>query len=365
MAKTSFSAPKAADLLRWYRKNGRDLPWREHEGRAPSPYHTWLSEIMLQQTGVVTVIPYYRHFTQTWPDIHALAAADEDDILKAWAGLGYYSRARNLRKAAIAVVERFGGVFPSDIAELKSLPGIGDYTANAICAIAFDLPANVVDGNVERVTARVFDFDKPINLPRNKAELKALAAQLAPQRHASDYAQAIMDLGATICTPRNPLCPQCPWRKNCLAFQRGKTALLPVTQKKPKIPRRHAAATIYQDKNGRVFLRRRPPSGLLGGLWEFPSTDWSRNDIAADPVTVTAADRRKAIVLEKPVVHVFSHFRLETTVLVRRNAASPPAGVKGEWFGPDDLPALSTLTAKILKAAIPFLPYAYSAKGRS
>ena len=353
MAKTSFSSPKAADLLGWYQKHGRDLPWRSHGGRAPSPYHTWLSEIMLQQTGVITVIPYYHRFTTKWPTVYDLANAHEDDILKEWAGLGYYSRARNLLKCARMVVEKFGGTFPTNIAELKSLPGIGDYTANAIRAIAYDLPANVVDGNVERVTARVFAFDQPINLPKNKVELKALAAQLAPQKDASNYAQAIMDLGATICTPRNPKCSQCPWQKNCLAFAKGIQDILPVVQKRPKIPHRQATSFILQDKQGRLLLQQRPVAGLLGGLWEFPSTNWDKKQDADMLAETMPFPADQFIQLPKPVIHVFTHFKLTMQIMVCRETISSKAG---KWFTSDDMPALSTLTEKILTAAIRYLP---------
>lgn len=359
MAKTRSSAPKAPDLasrlLDWYAKQGRDLPWREHQGRAPSPYHTWLSEIMLQQTGVSTVIPYYRRFANRWPDVRALAAASEEEVLSEWAGLGYYSRGRNLLKCAQAVVERFDGVFPSEIDALKSLPGIGDYTSNAIRAIAFDKPANVVDGNVERVVSRIFAFDQPINLPKNKQALKELAATLAPQKQAGDYAQAIMDLGATICTPRNPKCDLCPWQKNCRAFAKGLTDVLPASIKRAKIPERQAVSYLLQDKQGRIWLRQRPNEGLLGGLWEFPSTDWSRNGIAADqqPHPCPGQD---FTALNKPVIHVFTHFRLRMMVQIcARPAISAPQGA-GQWFAPDALPALSTLTKKILEAGAPFLP---------
>lgn len=356
MAKTSFSAPKAADLLGWYAIHGRDLPWRSHGGRAPSPYHTWLSEIMLQQTGVITVIPYYERFTTLWPNVEALAAASEDDVLKEWAGLGYYSRARNLLKCARVVASEFNGIFPEDVTVLKSLPGIGDYTANAVRAIAYDLPANVVDGNVERVMARIFAFEQPINLPANKTQIKLLAAQIAPQKQASDYAQAIMDLGATICTPRNPKCDLCPWQKNCLAFARGMTQSLPVVQKKPKIPQREAISFILQDKQGRLLLRQRPTTGLLGGLWEFPCTDWNQKQEAGFTPDIPPLPTKNFAALPKPVTHVFSHFKLVMTVLVSPDTLNSQQVNDGQWFTPDDLPALSTLTAKILRAAIPHLP---------
>jgi A/G-specific adenine glycosylase len=355
MAKTSISAPKATDLLGWYRVHGRDLPWRSHAGRAPSPYHTWLSEIMLQQTGVITVIPYYERFTTKWPSVQKLAAANEDDVLKEWAGLGYYSRARNLLKCAGIIAKDYNGIFPDDVTELKKLPGIGDYTANAIRAIAYDQPANVVDGNVERVTARVFAFDQPINVPANKIKLKELAATLAPQTENSHYAQAIMDLGATICTPRNPKCPLCPWNKNCLAFATGQTDKIPVVQKRAKSPERHTHVFVMHDDRNRFLLRQRPVNGLLGGLWEFPSTGWDKTepDTVSENETLLASMEMNGFAqLPKPVIHVFTHFRLTSTVFVHQEPVRPEQ-VKdlGQWFSPNHLPALSTLTVKILEAA--------------
>jgi A/G-specific adenine glycosylase len=354
MAKTSFSAPKAADLLAWYRNHGRDLPWRSHNGRAPSPYHTWLSEIMLQQTGVITVIPYYERFTKKWPRVQDLAAAHEDDVLKEWAGLGYYSRARNLLKCARQIVAEYHGVFPAEISELKKLPGIGEYTANAIRAIAYDQPANVVDGNVERVTARVFAFDQPINLPQNKAQLKEFAASISPQKDNSDYAQAIMDLGATICTPRNPKCGICPWNNNCLAFKNNLTDKIPAMQKRAKIPERHTNVFVMYDTQNNFLLRQRPSEGLLGGLWEFPSTEWQKLDASAekDDTVLSSMNLSAFIRLPEPVIHVFTHFRLTITVFVcPEPVAMADVEKLGRFFSPNDLPAIATLTGKIMAAA--------------
>ncbi len=357
MAKTSFSAPKPAALLAWYASNGRALPWRSHQGRAPSPYHTWLSEIMLQQTTVATVIPYYELFTKLWPNVTRLAAADEDDILKQWSGLGYYSRARNLLKCARIVAEQYHGEFPSDLAQLKSLPGIGDYTSNAIRAIAYNLPANVVDGNVERVTSRIFGFDKPLNLPENKKHIHALAATLASTKaardNASQYAQALMDLGATICTPRAPKCTECPWRKQCSAYQTNQTDRIPVIQRRAKLPERHASVFVMQDNKGHCYLQKRPETGLLANLWEFPSTEWEA--LATKDLTAPA---RSPLPLEgftkipKPVIHVFTHFKLTLQVFVHKDPVARRS-IKGNggWFSMDDMPALSTLTRKIIAAS--------------
>lgn len=355
MAKTSFSVPQPQPLLAWYGRFKRDLPWRSHNGRAPSPYHTWLSEIMLQQTTVATVIPYYIRFTTRWPTVEALAQAHEDDVLKEWAGLGYYSRARNLLACARTVVADHDGIFPSDIATLKTLPGIGEYTANAIRAIAFDLPASVMDGNVERVLTRIFAIEDPINLPVNKSHLRVIASHLAPDTQCGDYAQALMELGATVCTPKNPRCTQCPWQNVCKAFSLGKTASIPVIQRKTKTPHRHAIALVIRDKTGRFLLRQRPSKGLLGGLWEPFGTAWT-DEAAQFPASLQ--NKIEDFIRQTPdVVHVFSHFKL-TTIVYRADAsfdaeqALADGLIDGTWFSPDDLPALSRLSEKIIERAI-------------
>lgn len=354
MAKTSFSAPETASLLHWYDQNSRKLPWRSHNGRAPSPYHTWLSEIMLQQTTVATVIPYYMRFTERWPDVMSLAHADEQDVMHEWAGLGYYSRARNLLACARQVATEHGGVFPSSIEELKALPGIGDYTANAIRAIAFDLPANVVDGNVERVMARMFAFEHALNIPQYKKEIRQLAASVTPAQRHGDYAQALMDLGATICTPRQPQCHTCPWQDNCRAFALGLTDRIPVIQRRAKLPERHAHVFILTDIHGRIFLRQRPATGLLGGLWECPSTPWSedRLEITTENLPTDHAFDK----LPKPVIHVFSHFKLTSEICVCRTQFSGTEIFDdtqiGGWFALDALPPLSTLSKKIMQAGL-------------
>lgn len=361
MAKTSvfhssvdLPAPKPARLLAWYVKHARDLPWREHNGRAPSPYHTWISEIMLQQTTVATVISYYLRFIKRWPTVKTLAQASNEDVMKEWAGLGYYSRARNLHACAKTIAADYNGVFPDTIAELKELPGIGDYTANAIRAIAFDKPANVVDGNVERVMARVFAFDKPLNEPKNKKLIREIAAKVAPQKDVGAYAQALMDLGATICTPKNPKCTICPWNKNCLAFATGQTQNLPIIIRKKSVPTRYTVAFLITNKKGQVFLRRRSDKGLLGGLWELPSSDWrpdqewSEKEIKALPHFAAL----KAKPIEKDILHVFTHFRLITRLFVSTSeTTAKKIDPSGEWFTLDALPAIATLTKKALQAA--------------
>jgi A/G-specific adenine glycosylase len=344
MAKTSI--PRSADLLRWYDAHKRDLPWREHAGRAETPYHTWIAEIMLQQTGVVTVIPYYMRFLKRWPTIRKLAAAEEQDVLGEWAGLGYYSRARNLLKCAQAVTKDHGGIFPEDITELKKLPGVGDYTANAIRAIAFDKPANVIDGNVERVVSRIFRFGKALDGPKVKSELKELAASLLPSSRHGDYAQALMDLGATICTPRAPKCGQCPWNKNCAAFAKGDAEKFPIARKRTASPEKHTHAFVIHDAEGNIFLRQRADKGILAGLWEFPSTEWAaEKSKPVTPIHATFAARDS-------VRHIFTHLKLNIAI----HAASlprtkPDLAIDGKWFSVKKLPPLPTLTRKILDKA--------------
>ena len=230
-------------MLAWYDRHRRKLPWRAGKGERPDPYRVWLSEIMLQQTTVRAVAPYYVRFLERWGDVRALAAAPIEEVLKAWAGLGYYARARNLHACARAVVERHGGVFPATEAELQLLPGVGSYTAAAIAAIAFDAPASPVDGNIERVMARLFAVERP--LPGAKPELRRLAREVTPLRRAGDFAQAMMDLGATICTPKRPACALCPWNQSCAAFARGDAETFPRrTPKREGALRRGAAFVV-------------------------------------------------------------------------------------------------------------------------
>ena len=262
----------ASRLLAWYDRHRRTLPWRAPAGRRADPYVVWLSEIMLQQTTVATVGDYFRRFVERWPTIEALAAAPIDEVLSAWAGLGYYARARNLHACALAVAGPHGGRFPTEEAALLALPGIGAYTAAAIRAIAFDQPASAVDGNVERVIARLFAIETP--LPDAKTEIKARAARLVPAERAGDYAQAMMDLGATVCTPRNPRCVICPLMANCKARKLGLAEDLPRRAPKALKPTRRGLAFVLARKDGAILLRKRPPKGLLGGMDEVPSSPW-------------------------------------------------------------------------------------------
>jgi len=339
-------SPDPAALLAWYDRHRRNLPWRAPPGIRPDPYRVWLSEIMLQQTTVATVESYFDRFVARWPDISALAAASLDEVLQLWQGLGYYARARNLHACARTVVERHGGAFPEEAEALRALPGIGDYTAAAIAAIAFERRGAPIDGNVERVVARLYAVCEP--LPAAKARLKALAAKMIPERRAGDFAQALMDLGATICTPRRPRCVLCPWRSCCAAAASDRAEELPARGEKPKRPLRHGVAFWLTREDGAVLLRRRPEKGLLGGMTEIPSTPWR-----ATPWSFAEALRAApAAVAWSPlpgtVRHGFTHFRLELEV-VAGNGVADGVWSPVEQFGDHALP---TLMKKVARHAI-------------
>ncbi len=307
------AGPDTVDaLLAWYDEERRDLPWRMAPGKRADPYGVWLSEIMLQQTTVKAVIPYYLRFLKLWPTVKALAAADLDDVLAVWAGLGYYSRARNLYKCAQVVAHEFDGRFPGNVADLQELPGVGPYTAAAIAAIAFNEPATPVDGNVERVVARLFAVRQP--LPAAKSELKRLAATLTPEGRPGDFAQAMMDLGAGICTPRRPSCLVCPVQTDCAANARGIEEELPLRAVRAERPLRLGIAFVALREDGHVLLRRRPEAGLLGGMLEVPSTLW--DDLLPPAKDALRAAPLKADWWKMPgtVTHTFTHFKLELVV---------------------------------------------------
>ncbi len=302
-----------ASILTWYDRNRRDMPWRAAPGEFSDPYRIWLSEIMLQQTTVATVGPYFERFLERWPEVFALAKAPLDDVLHAWQGLGYYARARNLHRCAGVVAKEFGGQFPNTEAGLRELPGIGRYTAAAIAAIAFDRRATVVDGNVERVMARRFRITEAV--PGSKPLLYDLADSLTPAQRPGDYAQAVMDLGATICTPRSPKCLLCPWSDSCVG--RDIAAELPRRAPKKTRPLRRAVVFWLTRDDGDILLRRRPEKGLLGGMMEMPSTDWQEGP----PIAQNEAEARAPLparnfqLLPGIVEHGFTHFRLELRVL--------------------------------------------------
>lgn len=319
-----------AALLAWYDAERRDLPWRYGRRQKADPYKVWLSEIMLQQTTVKAVIPYFEKFIARFPSVETLAAAKLDDVLSMWAGLGYYSRARNLHKCAEAVVERCGGKFPASEAELLALPGIGPYTAAAIAAIAFNQQATPVDGNVERVTARLFAVRQP--LPLAKLELKRLAATLTPAKRAGDFAQAMMDLGATVCTPKRPSCLVCPLQQDCAANAKGIEAELPKKIAKGARPTRYGIAFLALREDGKVLLRRRPEAGLLGGMLEVPSTDWGDDHPPVKEALGAAPVRDDWWGVPGTVVHTFTHFRLELQVY---RAIVPVETSLTFWASPD------------------------------
>jgi A/G-specific adenine glycosylase len=310
-------------LLNWYDAERRDLPWRYGPRKKADPYRVWLSEIMLQQTTVKAVIPYFEKFVARWPTVKDMAAAREDDVLKMWAGLGYYSRARNLKKCADAIVRDYNGAFPADEAELEKLPGIGPYTAAAIAAIAFGQKATPVDGNVERVVARLFAVRQP--LPLAKSEIKHLAATLTPARRAGDFAQAMMDLGSGICTPKRPSCLMCPLQQDCAANAHGDAELLPIKLPKGERPVRRGIAFLVQREDGAVLLRKRSEAGLLGSMMEVPSTAWSEELPSRREALKSAPLSAQWWPVAGQVVHIFTHFRLE--IVVYRGLVSEDASV--------------------------------------
>ncbi len=303
--------PVSDALLAWYDVHARDMPWRvspadRAAGICPDPYRIWMSEVMLQQTTVAAVRDYFHRFTARWPTVRDLADAPDEQVMGEWAGLGYYARARNLLKCARVVANDYDGQFPDTYDALLTLPGVGPYTAAAIASIAFDRPETVLDGNVERVMARLFDIHDP--LPASKAQLKARAAELTPQLRPGDYAQAVMDLGATICTPKSPACGICPLRDPCVARQAGTAPELPKkTPKKPK-PTRYGHVYLAQRADGAWLLERRPDKGLLGGMLGWPGSDW--ND-APQPSPPFMAEWQA---LSSEVRHTFTHFHLILTV---------------------------------------------------
>ncbi len=331
------NAPASAVLLEWYDRHARSMPWRvppadRKNGVLPDPYHVWLSEVMLQQTTVAAVRDYWRRFVARWPTVRDLAEAEDAVVMAEWAGLGYYARARNLLKCARAVAALPDACFPTTRDALMALPGIGPYTAAAIAAIAFDEPAPVVDGNVERVMARLYAITEPVFAA--KSRLVLLAAAQTPRRRPGDYAQAVMDLGATICTPRNPACGLCPWQDVCAARAMGIQATLPAKTAKVAKPLRQGTVWAAFRDDGALLLENRPKSGLLGGMLGLPGDNW---DGAGDSAPLGAV-----WVEAGTVRHVFTHFSLTLTVMVA-NVSGGATATRGTFmagYRAQDLPTL-------------------------
>jgi len=343
---------EASVLLDWYNKNARTMPWRigpqrSEGGVGPDPYHVWMSEIMLQQTTVAAVRDYYLKFIKRWPTVFDLAKAKDEDVMAAWAGLGYYARARNLLKCARVVAADLDGIFPSNEGELQKLPGIGPYTSAAIASIAFDRPATVLDGNVERVMARYHLVKEP--LPKSKEKLRQLAKTMLPAKRFGDYSQAIMDLGATICTPRSPSCSICPWMAACKARGLGIAADLPNKLAKVKIPTRYGTCFVAVRQDGAVLLERRPDKGLLGGMLGWPGSDWSTDKLEVIPPFEASWQ-----VLPTEARHTFTHFhlklRIQKTIVADDTTQDVGTFFDVKTFDVNDLP---TIMRKVWKLAMP------------
>lgn len=342
-----------AALLNWYDTHQRVLPWRTRAGQRPDPYHVWLSEIMLQQTTVATVGSYFVKFIGLWPRVQDLARADLDDVLTAWAGLGYYARARNLHKCARVVVEDYNGQFPDDVAALQKLPGIGPYTAAAVASIAFDKEATAVDGNVERVVSRMYGITNP--LPDSKPDIRLKASGLTKDNvRPGDFTQAMMELGATVCTPKKPKCGLCPWQGSCRAYKDGNAESLPAKRPKAEKPTRYGVAFWYYTPKGAFFIRKRPETGLLGGMYEIPSTEWIGKKPARKMQVQSMPYPAEGVSLSGTVRHTFTHFHLVLEIKVIKVAKQRDI-TGGVWIIPDRIEdfALPTVMKKIVRLAAP------------
>lgn len=338
----------SASLLPWYNQNKRSLPWRALSDEKPNPYHVWLSEIMLQQTTVPTVIPYFLKFIKQWPSIQDLSTATLDEILHSWQGLGYYARARNLYKCALEIITHYDGIFPNSEENLLKLPGIGHYTAAAISAIAFNQKSSPVDGNIERIFSRIYTLQTPIRAA--KSVLQHIAKYHTLDHFPGDYVQGLMDLGSMVCTPKQPLCLSCPLKKVCKAFLESTQELYPLKAPRTLKPTRMADTFWIEDINGDILLEKRPPRGLLGGLIMTPITSLGHDGILPPPLS-----QQDFIPLVPIVSHTFTHFHLKVRIL-KSSVKKSHLTLSGEqfWCSPQDLhlQAVPSLMKKIIKATL-------------
>lgn len=318
-------------LLKHFDIHARKLPWRENI----TPYRIWLSEIMLQQTTVATVGPYFQQFLDTFPTVESLAQADLDEVLYLWQGLGYYSRARNLHKCAKEIVQDYAGIFPETRDELLKLPGIGPYTASAIASIAFNQVETVIDGNVERVISRLYKIETP--LPKAKAEITHIAKELNDIERPRDYSGAIMDLGATICTPKSPKCSMCPVHTLCAAHKEDIAEQYPKKEPKKAKPKKQGCAYIFRNTQGEIYLERRPDTGLLAKLWQVPNAGWEKSESTLPFTTSNSSEIGK-------IRHVFTHFSLDLDIHLVDAMDTSGAG----WFNLNNLPPIPTLMRKVI-----------------
>lgn len=339
-------------LLKWYSLEGRTLPWRAKGIQKPNPYHVWLSEIMLQQTTVSTVIPYFLSFIERWPTPNEMAKASLDEILHAWQGLGYYARARNLHRCAQIIQDSYKGEFPQDSKELIKLPGIGTYTSKAIASIAFEESVLPIDGNIERILARLNAIRTP--LPEGNKEIENAATLYAPQTKAGDFAQAMMDLGSSICTPKNPSCTLCPLASYCKAYKVGIASSLPFKSKKMIRPQKYAIAYILERMDGAILLRRRPEKGLLGGMMGVPTSPWLLNLTQEDSINSHAPLALTWQPLNRKVSHSFTHFDLDVILCYGKVNLEHLDDLKGVWVKPTDFNqyAIPKLFKKILNECL-------------
>lgn len=321
-----------APLLAWFDTHAAELPWRQDR----NPYRVWLSEVMLQQTQITTVIPYFDRFMENFPTVQMLAAADQDTVLKLWEGLGYYSRARNMHKAAQRVANELDGQFPTTAEGLQKLPGIGRYTAGAIASIAFDEPAPILDGNVIRVFSRLFDIDSDVTESATKNQLWDIAAQLVPQQNPGDYNQALMELGQKICKPKNPLCAECPISTYCQAYQKGTQAERPIKKKKAPTPHVDVTAGLIRNTQGELLIAKRPDDKLLGGLWEFPGGKQDDGETLQECLARELQEELGITVAVGAffvqVKHAFTHFKITLHVFECDHVAGEPQAIEcADW----------------------------------